>query len=176
MVDLISSNAWGVYIVEEENGQIAANTPGGIDLDNLVEGDTYIYFDQVLTFDQKYMSQREGDDFLGWKTMQTSSSGTVSGNVGGGYRHFITFMAKVTEALGEKMGTLFVKHVASGDGDKYLVHQRATTTFEQFSNTSGTLKNYCEIIIRGFELKETDQKGKDNKIVIITLEECHNRN
>ena len=72
--------------------------------------------------------------------------------------------------------TLYKKHVVASDGDKYLVHQRATTTFEQFPNAAGTLKKYAEVIIRSMHFKEIAENGKDNKAVVITLEECHNRN
>ena len=176
MVTFISATKWGVYITEEQNAQIAGNNPGGIDLDSLVDGDSYIYLAEIITFEHKLLCNREGDDFLGWKTIQTHSNGTVSGSVGGGIRGFFTITAKITEDKGEKLKTLYKKHVVSGDGNKFLVHQRSATVYEQFPNAAGTLKKYAEIIIRSMDFKEQNQSGKDNKMVILILEECHSRN
>jgi len=170
----ISAHTLGVWIVEEEDGQVAANTPGGITYTNLVEGDTYIYLDTILEFEHRFLSQREGIEFLGFETMQIADR-SVQANAGGGIRGFIRLVALVTEDIGEKLKTLYSKHVIIGDGNKYLVHQRATTTFEQFPNEAGTLKNYIEIIIRSMITIETKDGGKDAKICTIGFEQVAQR-
>ena len=170
----ISAFTFGVWIVEEEDGQIAANTPGGITYTNLVEGDTYIYLDTIIKFEHRLGSAREGTDFLGFDTMQIGTR-KVQANAGGGIRGFITITAMVTEDIGQKLKTLYYKHVAEGDGNKYLVHQRATTTFEQVPDDTAALKNYAEIIIRGMHFTETNDGGKDKKLVVIVCEQVAQR-
>lgn len=170
----ISAHTYGVWITEEEDGQILANTPGGITYTNLVEGDTYIYLDNIVKFEQKLLSAKEGTDFLGFDTMQIGTR-KVQANAGGGIRGFISVTAIVTEDIGEKLKTLYYKHVALADGNKYLVHQRATTTFEQFPDDTSALKNYAEIIIRSMDFTETNDKGKDVKLCVIMCEQVAQR-
>jgi len=172
----ISAHTYGVWIVEEEDTQIASNTPGGITYTNLVLGDTYIYLDDIITFTHKFISQREGEDILGWKSIQTNSTGKIEGQTGGGLRSSFIITAMVDEATSEYLKRFFKLHVVAEDGNKYLVHQRATTTFEQFPNSAGVLKKYAEIIIRGIDIKETNDGGKDAKIATLVLEDCHDRN
>lgn len=170
----IADFKFGVWITEEENGQIAANTPGGLTYTNLVEGDSYIYLDTIIKFEHKLSSIREGVEFLGFKTMQVGTR-KVQANAGGGIRGVIIITAMVKEDIGQKLKTLFYKHVAIGDGNKYLVRQRAATTFEQFPDNTATLKNYAEIIIRNMGFVETNDGGKDKKIVIIACEQVAQR-
>lgn len=174
----ISAHTLGVWIVQEEDGQIAANTPGGITYTNLVEGDSYIYLNTILKFDHRLYSSREGEDYYGgWKTIQIDDYGGIEARVYGGIRSIFTIMALVTEDIGEKLKHLYKLHVVAGDGNKYLVHQRAATTFEQFPilNSTSALKRYAEIIIRSMNFTETNDGGKDKKIAIIILEQVIQR-
>jgi len=172
----ISDFTFGVWITEEESVSLwkANNTPQTCIYTNLVEGDTYIYLEDIIKFDHRLVSAREGTDFLGFDTMQIGTR-KVQANAGGGIRGFITIIAMVTEDIGEKLKTLYYKHVAIGDGNKYLVHQRAATTFEQFPDDTGVLKKYAEIIIRSMVFTETNDGGKDKKIVIIICEQVAQR-
>lgn len=171
----VADYTYGVWIMEDEGAWLAANTPDTCTYTNLVEGDSYIYLDNIVKFDVKMYSNREGEDFLGWKTIQIASSGKVSASTGGGLRCFVTVTAIVTEDIGEKLKTLYDKHVVAQDGNKYLAHQRAATTFEQFPNEAGTLKKYIEIIIRSMDFTETNDKGKDVKLCVILCEQVGER-
>ena len=67
MATLISSyTVPGTWLVSEEDGQIAANTPGGIDIDNLVLATTYMYFDKFFSLTHKVTTPSAGQ-FKGWQ-------------------------------------------------------------------------------------------------------------
>ena len=167
---------WGIYILEDQNAWVAANTPGEADLDSLSLGDTYIYFPDPLQFSIQMMSQKEGDELLGWETIQTGSSGTLSGNVYGGARALYIIQAKIDSATGGLIQTLFRKHVQAGDGNKYIIFQTAANTFEPFSTVTGVAKKYAEIIIRKIDIGFKDNAGIDNKFVMIVCEQIGDRN
>ena len=170
----ISDFTFGVWFVEEEDLQIDGNTPGGITYTNLVEGDTYIYLDTIIKFEHRLGSEKEGTDFLGFDTMQIGTR-KIQANAYGGIRGLISITAMVTEDIGEKLKTLYYKHVAIGDGNKYLLHQRAATTFEQFPDDTAALKKYAEVIIRAMHFTETNDGGKDKKLVVILCEQVAQR-
>ena len=174
----IADFTFGVWIAEEEvtSGWKAANTPQTCIYTNLVEGDTYIYLDTIIKFDVKMYSAKEGDEFYGgWRVAQTSEAGQLTATAYGLVRIFIVISALVTEDISEKLKTLFKKHVVLEDGNKYLIHQRSASTFEQFPDVNGTLKKYVEIIIRSVDFTETNDGGKDKKICIITCENIDQR-
>lgn len=176
MVNLLKNNSvQGLYFTEEENGQIANNTPGEIDLDNLTLATMYIYFDTIIRFQHKVTYNREGDDWIGLKTW-ASGQGTVQASTGGAKRgvFLITVEADETTAENlERMGILNVKTGSvSGTGKlKYLVKQTAASAFRQFPNSAGALVNYTAIIIRGSDSTEIADKGKDVLLINIACEE-----
>lgn len=171
-----NATIWGIYILEDQNAWVAANTPGEADLDSLSLGDTYIYFKDPLQFSVQLMSQKEGDELLGWETIQTSNNGTLSGNVYGGARALYIIQAKIDSTTGGHLQTLFRKHVQAGDGNKYIIFQTATTTFEPFSTVTGVVKNYAEIIIRKVDIGFKDNAGINNKLAMIICEQIGDRN
>ena len=175
MVNKIKSNSTqGIYITEDEGGAVAGNTPGEIDLDNLTIGTKYIYFDTLLRFEEKSTYNREGNDWIGYKTWATGQ-GTVQASTGGAAKTFFMITVEVDETTAEyvkQMGILNVKTGStSGVGKiKYLVKQTASEAFEQFPNSAGVLKKMTAIIIRGSDIVEIANSGKDVKLINIALE------
>jgi hypothetical protein len=174
MAPLLSANGIGLYFVEEENGQIAANTPGGIDLGNLTLGDTYIYFDTVLRFEHKLTFNKESDNFIGFWTWG-SGNNTVATGTGGASRGYFMITVECDETTVENLEKLTKLNVVAGDGLKYLVKQTASAVFRQFPNSSAALKNYAPIVVRGVDAVEIDTSGKDVQIVNIACEEITTR-
>ncbi len=180
MVNLLKNNSTqGLYITEEEDGQIANNTPGEIDLDNLTLATMYIYFDTIIRFEHKLTYNRDGDDWTGFKTWQTAA-GTVGSSTGGAKRGIFLITVEVNETTAEnleRMGILNVKiGSTSGVGKiKYLVKQSASEAFRQFPNSSGALLNYTAIIIRGVDIAELADKGKDILLANLLCEEITTR-
>lgn len=179
MTLLKNNSTQGLYILEEENGQIANNTPGEIQLTNLTLGTMYVYFDIILRFEHKSTYNKEGDDFTGFKTWQRSP-GAVQASTGGGKRGFFMITVECNETTAEnleRMGVLNVKiGSTSGVGKiKYLVKQTASEAFRQFPNSGGTFRKSAAIIIRGVSATEMADSGKDVNVVNIALEEIEAR-
>lgn len=176
MVNKIKNNSdIGVYITEDEGGAVAGNTPGEIDLDNLVIGTKYIYFNDVLRFEEKSTYNREDPNWTGFKTWQTTAQGGVQASTGGGAKTFYLLSVQTDETTAEhmkQMGILNVKTGATtGVGKiKYLVKQTAAEVFEQFPDPNGNLRKTVAIIIRGADIVEKADSGKDVKLINIALE------
>ena len=177
MASLIkNTTVWGIYILQNTGTWVNDNLPGEADLDSLSLGDTYIYLGDVLQFSIQMISQKEGDDILGWETIQVSNNGSLEGNVYGGARFMYVIQAKIDSATGGHLQTLFRKHVQAGDADKYLIFQTAANTFEPFSTVTGTAKKYVEVIIRKADIGFKDNAGVDNKLAVIICEQIGGRN
>lgn len=168
--NLIKNNSTqGLYITEEEDGQIANDTPGEIDLTNLVLGDSYIYFDTLLRFEEKTTFNREDPDWTGFKTWQSGSL-DVAFSTGGGMRTFYMCTVETDETTAENLKKLAALNVVIGDGAKYIVKQTASEAFETFPDGSGTLKKSTKVIIRGHSIAEVGTSGKDVKVINFVCE------
>lgn len=170
MVNKIKNNSTqGLYITEEQNNSISNNTPGEIDLDQLSLGDTYIYFDTINRFEEKATFNREDPDWTGFKTWQSGSL-DAQASTGGGMRVFYMCTVEVDETTAENLKKLAALNVVIGDTIKYLVKQTASEAFEQFPDGSGVLKKWTAIIIRGYDITEIANSGKDVKIINFVCE------
>ena len=176
MATLISSIPIGIFITKEENGQINNNTPGGIDLDNLTAGDTYIYFTNILRFEHKLSANFEGEDRWGHKTWGIAN-GVNAHNTGTIEMGYFMVSCEGTETQAEQAEQFLKKNnrgsLATSTNIRYLVKQTATTVFRQFPNASGTLVNYCPVILRGVSAVENDMSGKDVQLITLAFEEVH---
>jgi hypothetical protein len=175
MVDLISSHPIGVFIVKEENGQIAANTPGGIDLANLTVGDTYIYYTKVLRFEHKLTANYESDTEMGHKT-QGVGNGKRGHTTGTSDQRYFLIIVETDEDGAEQAEQFLVKNNQTGSyatsaNRRYLCKQTATTVFRQLPNATGAFKNYAPVILRGVSSVEKSDSGKDVQLVTLALEE-----
>ena len=178
MVNKIKTNSTqGLYITEDEGGAVAADTPGEIDLANLAVGDTYVYFDTILRFEEKATFNDEGLDFFGFKTSSTGSTGDlkVQAITGEGMKVFYMCTVETDETTAENLKLLAAKNVIIGDGIKYLVKQTASEAFETFPNGAGVAKKVTAVIIRGYDIKEIGDKGEDVKIIDFVCERITER-
>ena len=171
---LKNNSTQGLYLAQDDAGKIAANTPGDLDLNNLTLGTNYIYFDTVLRFEEKATFNIEGNDFVGFKTWQ-SGSRAVQASTGRGIRTFFLISVEVDETTAEYMKTLGKFNVNVGDGQLFLIKQTASEAFEQFPNSSVALKKFAKIIIRGADIVEVAEGGKDVKIINIACEQIDAR-
>ncbi len=175
MVNKIKTNSTqGLYFTEEQGGSIAGNTPGEIDLDLLALGNTYIYFDTLLRFEEKSTFNQE-TGFTGHKTWQIDAAGGVQSSTGGGRKNFFMITVEADETTAEHMKTFVMLNVKIGDGIKYLVKQTAAEVFEQFANSVGTLRKAVAVIIRGIDIVEKADSGKDVKLINIACEQIKQR-
>ena len=177
MAPLLKNNSTqGVYIAADDAGKIAANTPGDLDLGNLILGTNYIYFDVVLRFEEKTTFNREGLDFMGWKTLNYGNT-SVQATTGGSYKNLFLVSVETDETGAELMKTLSKYNVRSGDEQFFLIKQTASEAFEQFPNSAVVLKKFARIIIRGIDIVEmTNSSGKDVKVINIACEQIDARN
>lgn len=171
LVNKIKNNsALGLYFTEEQGGAIAGNTPGEIDLDSLVLGNSYIFFPIILRFEEKSTFNQE-QGFTGYKTWQIDAASGVQVSTGGGRKNFFMITVESDETTAEHMKTFVMLNVKIGDGIKYLVKQTASEAFEQFANSVGTLRKAAAVIIRGIDITEVGDKGKDVKLITIACEQ-----
>lgn len=176
MANKIKNNSTqGLYFSEEQGGAIVANTPGEIDLALLALGDTYIYFDTILRFERKKTYNRE-ENFTGFKTFQNSiTSPSIQSNTGSGKRAFFMVTVECDETTAELLEQFCDRNVVSGDGIKYLIKQTASEAFRQFPNAAFVLKKFAAVIIRGIDVVEIANNGKDVQVVNIACEEINAR-
>lgn len=167
------SSTQGLYFTEEQGGAIAGNTPGEIDLDLLVLGNSYIYFDTLLRFEEKSTFNLE-TGFTGYKTWQIDAASGVQATTGGARKNFFMSTVETDETTAENLKTFVMLNVKIGDGIKYLVKQTASEAFEQFANSVGTLRKAVAIIIRGIDITEVE--GKALKLITIACEQIKQRN
>lgn len=169
MATLISSyttpNTW---LVIEENGQIAANTPGGIDLDNLVLGTSYFRIDKFASLVHEAITASR-DKFRGWTfspdvTTVLKTKGYTGGNV---YKTY-TIMGILDSTQQGNFEDFFEYHQANAASQLYLVRQWAATTFKHFSYNS-TQYNYAAVCPIRYRLVETNRGGKYNQELELLL-------
>ena len=174
MATALSTYPISIYIGEEQGGQVAANTPGSIDLDSLTEGTDYILFESILRFEHKLTANWEGEEWMGHKTTGVGLGVTseTTGTVEKGY-FMITVEGTETKAeYAEKLLKLKNRGSCATAANRiYLVKQTAASVYRQFPNASGTLKNYCQVILRGVDAVEISDSGKDVQLITLALEE-----
>ncbi|KKN56983.1 hypothetical protein LCGC14_0567050 [marine sediment metagenome] len=170
MASLLSAAGIGVFIVEEENGQINANTPGGIDLDNLSVGDTYIYLEELVRLSHTLDFGNQGDNMPG-HTVNKIDAGQTGHSTGEGDLCGFTLQATVDETTAELLEKFGKLDNRTGDGKKFLVRQTASNVFRQYPNAAGTLKKYAPVIVMRVETIEVHDKGFDHILASILMVE-----
>lgn len=169
MANLISSNSTtGVYLVIEENGQIAGNTPGGIDLDNLVLASGYMYFDDFVALTMETTTPLN-DNFTGWQFAQNNTVKLkTTGFTGFGKLTTLTLTVHVTATTQANFLKFFELHQNISNYQLYLLRQWAATTFKQFPFNTNLL-NYVAVILTGNNLVETNKEGKDVQTLVVKM-------
>lgn len=169
MVTLLkNSSTTGVYLLIDVGGWVAANTPGEADLDSLVEGTSYMYFDDFLALSESVATPRD-DTFLGWKfspdgNVYLKTKGITGQNKLGIFT--LSILADSTEA--KNFRKFFDVHQAVSYYQLYLVRQYASETFDEFSYNA-TLKKYIHICLVGYEIVETNKEGKNVRTMNIPM-------
>jgi hypothetical protein len=170
MATPLSGAGIGIFLVQEENGQIAANTPGGIELENLSLGDTYFYFDSVKTFEHDLSFGSQSDNMPG-HTLSKIGTGLTGHTTGEGDLCGFTLTATMDETNGELLEKFAKLNNRTSDAAKYLVRQTATNTFRQFPNSAGTFKKYCPVTIMNCKTNEVFTRGNDYLLATLLFAE-----
>lgn len=169
MANLLKNNSTqGLYILTDQGGWVAANTPGEADLALLSLGTTYLYFDSVIRFESNQSHNYESDLERGLKSW-ADGEGTRDWSTGGAEKQFILVMAE-TDLTTAELTEFFAKYwnrIARGSTEIYLVRQKATTTFRQFPNNTPALKKYIPVILRGVNSIETGNIDKQNVTLLL---------
>lgn len=169
MATITASTTVGLYICEEENSQIAGNTPGGINLSNLTDGDTYVYCASVISFDHK-LNFMDSEAFPGHKTHGAWAHGGTGDTTGGKETGIFLIALEMTEANAYNWKQFSIRNNRPLDASKFLIHQRAANTFEAFPSRSVVSKYYVEVIVLDIDVLEVGGK-KDLKRVTLTLQQ-----
>ena len=161
MVTLIGNETppVGIYLLENEaTNWVGSNNPGLCDLENLSEGDTYVYFATLIRIDVMLNTGGAGD-FIGHRF--TSVAAGKTGHVSGydDVENFV-LIAEVTADIEEKARKFVKLNNRSGDGQKYLVQRYGTTDWRQFPNELGVLKKYVPIYTTGCTVVATGEKDR----------------
>ena len=161
MATLISAEtpAVGVYLLENDaTNWVGNNNPGLCDLDNLSEGDTYIYFQTLIRIDLT-LNTGGGGDFLGhrFSSVGPGKAGHVSG-----YDDIENFTGvfEVTADVEEKARRFVKLNNRAGDGLKYLIQRYGAADWRQFPNSAGVLKKYVPIYTTGCSVVDTGEKDR----------------
>ncbi len=170
MVNKIKNNSTqGLYILADQGGWVAANTPGEADLDSLVLGTSYIYFASLIRLESSQTHNHESDLERGFKSW-ADGEGTRDLRTGGAEKQYL--LVTVEEALStvEYMESFAKYRNRTARTDEiYLVRQKATTTFRQFPNQVPTLKKYCPVLIRGVNSIETGNIDKQTITLVLEV-------
>jgi hypothetical protein len=180
MVNLLKNNSsQGLYFTNDFGGKILAGTPEDLDLDSLTENTHWIYFDKIIRFEHKTTYNNENEFFRGFSTWNEDQC-KVAANTGG-HRKSVFFITvecdeDKVEYL-ERFGTYEVKLLSDTGRTNglYMIKQTASTAFRKFPNNAGTLNEFCEIIIRGIDIVELAESGKDMQMCNIAVEEIWDR-
>lgn len=164
MANPIKTNSvQGLYILVDQGGWVAANTPGEADLSALTLGTTYIYFGSLIRLEYVQTSNYENENFRGWRTWP-SGEGKMDANTG--FHERSTFAFQVEETLTNTEYTEFFhkyyNRSTSWTTRIYLVRQYASESFRQFANNTPALKKYLPIVIRSVVSVETGNTNKQN--------------
>jgi hypothetical protein len=154
----------GVYILQDQGGWRAANTPNTCTLGGagLTLGEGYIYFDDFLSLTTT-TSTPNNSDFMGWnvgqRTGSTNRQKTGAICAQGIFKQF-TLNVLVTSTQQQNFEKFFDFANDVSSSQYHLVRQWASTTFKQFSYEQ-TLYKYAYVILTGYSLSETNKEGKD---------------
>lgn len=170
MATPLSGAGIGIFLVEEEDGQIAANTPGGIELENLVLGDSYFYFDSFLTFEHALNFGGQSDNMPGHSLSKTGS-GLTGHTTGEGDLGGFTITATLDESNAELLEQFCKLNNRTLDNAKYLVRQTASNTFRTFSTPSGNPAKYVPVIVLTCKINEVMEKNNDYLLATLLLAE-----
>lgn len=169
MVTLLkNSTTTGVYLLIDVGGWVAANTPGEADLDSLVLGTSYMYFDDFLALAESVVTPRD-ETILGWKFVPDGSvylktKGITGQNI---FRTFtLSILADSTEA--KNFRKFFDTHQQVSYYQLYLVRQYAAETFDEFSYNA-TLKKYAQIVLPSYSIVETNKEGRNVRTLNINM-------
>lgn len=171
MANPIKTNSiTGAYILEDETGWVAANTPGNANLDNLTEGTQYLYFDTVRKLDYVLTANRDSEIKIGFTT--TSLGDGKKSWYSHTYENCNLFLiALVTSDVAGKCRRFLKTLNRAGTSQKYFVKQKASEVFELYPNAAAVLKKYTRVIVRGIQTIEVDDKGPDAQLAIVGMEE-----
>ena len=170
----------GLYILQDFGGWVAANTPGEADLEYglgstaAALGDEFIYFSSVIMLKHQVTCNYDGDTWYGFKTWPTTGKEVVSSVEAGHRKGVIMASVEVDATTQANFELFFNRHITRSDPDKYLVRQWDSETFRQWPIGSAN-KNYIEVIIRGYDIQEVEDKGKDVQLLNIAMEEVTSR-
>jgi hypothetical protein len=177
MVNLLKNNSTiGLYITEDNGNKITGDTPEDLDLDLVgTVGVNWIHFENIVRFEEKATANMEGE-FTGWKTWQIDAASGTAASTGGARRVFFMITVECNETTAENFKKFFTLNVKIGDTLKYLIKQTASSSFEQFSNNVASMHPWAAVIIRGYDIVEMANSGKDLKLINIACEEILTRN
>ena len=159
MVNYIKNNSTqGIYITTEQGGNIAGNTPGNIDLDLLILGNTYIYFDSVMRFEYRISTTTEGGDstFVGHNVSAITPGGLTSWT-GQAEKGNVIIIAEVDHATAYLVERFVKQNNRTGsDSGRYLVKQYASNSFEEFPSDSLAKVKYLPVLSSGCTVVEIE--------------------
>lgn len=149
----------GVYLLIEENGRIAAGAPGDIDLDNLVLGTGYIYFDDFIQLEEAGTAQRT-DKFFGWNiSPDLTTKLKVKAQTGANMFLVLNLRVHLTNTQRNNFVKFFQVHQSPTQEQLFLVVQWESEAFEQYSYNT-TLQDHLEVIPAGYRIITTLKEGK----------------
>ena len=153
----------GLYLLIDNNGWKAANTPNTCNLGGdtgLILGTGYIYFDDFISLSRGSTTPLSGTH-IGW-TFAQSGSTYLRTNAITGQAIFSRIEANliITDTQQSNFEKFFDLHQAVTNFQLYLVRQWASTTFKQFSYNA-TLLKYIAVILTDYDIIEISQGGND---------------
>jgi hypothetical protein len=158
----VADTTTGVYILQDNGGWVAANTPNTAVLGGagLTLGSGYIYFDDFNELVNAKSSPTDAD-FIGWDIAQRTGTNTQKSQAFCGEAILQTIMLSVVlDSTSAQSLETFYDYVNDKDSAQYyLVRQWGSTTFRQFSYAQ-TLYKYLPVIITDVMVSETNTGGK----------------
>lgn len=168
---LKNNSATGFYFCIENNGGIAGNTPGEINLGGgtgLVLGAGYMYFDDFISLEHSAVTPNNGP-MIGWSFTQDGTT-YLKTKAQTGQAKFSQLLLTVhaTATQQQNFDKFFDTHQAVQTYQLYGIRQWASETFRQFSYNA-TLKKYIAIVLTGYTFIETNREGKDVQTLRIQM-------
>ena len=159
MVNKLKNNSTqGAYLLINQGGWVAANTPGEADLDLLTLGNNYIYFDSVMRLEHRISTTSDGGEssFVG-HNLNGVSGGQTRDWSGGVDKGNLILLCEVDSITGTHIKSMVKRqNRLSVPLALYLVRQYASETFELFPNHDLVHKKYIEIVTSGVMVVELE--------------------
>lgn len=167
MVSPLKSGDLGIYILESSSTYNDdwitdhSGDPGEADLDTYTEGLEMIHIETVTGVMNKQSANYESETtFLGWTT-KGIGDGKKDYFTYGDEKQLIEIQGEVDETHLEYLQRAFkefncTRYNTTTYGAKYLVWQTAADTFKNWYDEDGDEKDYCPVIVRGFDWKYQD--------------------